>query len=52
MKKIYNNPQIRIVQVKTAKMIAASIEMYGRNATGTAMGRHQNNWDEDEEDYE
>ena len=55
MKKIYQNPETKIVKVQTAKMIAvSSLEMYGKNATGPAMSRQRggSNWDDDEsEDY-
>lgn len=52
MKKIYKNPTIKVVDLQTTEMIAASAEMYGKDATGTAMGRRGNpsEWeDEDEE---
>lgn len=51
MKKTYQNPQIEIVNVQTAQMIAASTEMYGKNATGAAMSRrHESVWDDEEDE--
>ena len=51
MKKIYQNPEIKVIKVQTAKMIAASTEMYGKDATGSAMSRQGGSlWDEDEDD--
>lgn len=51
MKKIYQNPAIRIVKIRTAKMIAASsIGMYGKNATGEGMSRDSGWWDDENED--
>lgn len=51
MKKIYKNPTIKIVKIHTARMLAASPEMYGKNATGSAMSRQQDSpfWDDDED---
>ena len=52
MKKTYLTPKTTIVTVETAQLIAASVEMYGQEATGTAMGRQGRGnefWDEDEE---
>lgn len=53
MKKIYQNPEVKIVKVQTAKMIAASTEMYGKDATDAAMSRQGGSlWDDDEDvDY-
>lgn len=51
MKKIYQNPAIRIVKINTAKMIAvSSVEMYGKNATGAGMSRDSGWWDDENED--
>ena len=36
MKKIYQNPEIKIVKVQTAKMIATSTKM-GINSSGAAL---------------
>lgn len=54
MKKIYQNPETKIVKVQTAQMIALSTQMYGKNATGEALSRQGENagWSDDEEDYE
>ena len=54
MKKIYQNPETKIVKIQTANMIAVSnINTYGEDATGPGMSRRGNNvWDEeDEEEY-
>ena len=48
MKKTYQNPQITIVKVQTAQMIAASTTMYGENATGPGMSRGGAFWDDEE----
>lgn len=50
MKKIYQNPAIRIVKINTAKMIAVSLTMYGKDATGTGMSRDSGWWDDEEEE--
>ena len=55
MKKIYQNPEIKIIKVQTAQIIAGSPnapEMYGTNATGEGMSRRRGNsfWDDDEEE--
>ena len=53
MKKIYKNPEIKMVKVQTAQMIATStVEMYGTNANSAGMSRDGGSfWDDDEEDY-
>lgn len=48
MKKIYQNPEIKVIKVQTAKMIAASAEMYGTDATGPGMSRGSAFWDDEE----
>lgn len=51
MKKIYQNPEMKIVKIQTAQMIAVSTKMYGKNATGDAMSRQGNSlWDDDDDD--
>ena len=37
MKKKYINPTMTIVKMELCNMIAASVGMYGENATGNAM---------------
>ena len=51
MKKTYINPTFKVVNVRPAQFIAASVPMYGTNATTAAMGRRSefSDWDEDEE---
>ena len=48
MKKTYKNPEIKIVSLQTAKLIAASTTMYGENATGPGMSRGSAFWDDEE----
>ena len=47
MKKIYKNPEIKIVKFHTTKMIAASIGMYGQNATSAGLDKE----DDDEDSF-
>ena len=49
MKKIYQNPAIRIVKIKAAKMFATSLGMYGKDATKAGMSRDSGSWDDEEE---
>ena len=51
MKKTYKNPTLKVVNVRPAQFIAASVKLYGRDATGTGMGRRSefSDWDEEEE---
>lgn len=54
MKKIYQNPEIKVVKIQTAKMIAASQLGIGDNvesASGAESRRFGSHWD-DEEDFE
>ena len=39
MKKTYQNPTLKVVNVKLQHMIAASVDMVGRNASGAALSR-------------
>ena len=52
MKKTYKNPTLKVVKVKGARLMQASanVTLYGKNATGTGMGREAefSDWDEDE----
>ena len=43
MRKIYNKPTTNVVRIQTVNMIAASVQMFGKSATGEAL---------DKEDYE
>ena len=51
MKKIYQNPALKIVNVHTARMIATSLGIQG-NAQGTTMLSRKSDtfWDDDEEE--
>ncbi len=53
MKKTYINPQITVVKVKLAQMVAASINVYGRNANEAAMSRRGrgSDWEDEEDGY-
>lgn len=46
MKKIYQNPEITVVMIQTAQMIAVSPGMYGEDAQGPGMSR-ESDWDEE-----
>ena len=54
MKKIYQNPEIKVVKIQTAKMIAASEKVSFGASVDTAEGaesrRFGSHWD-DEEDH-
>ena len=51
MKKIYQNPETKVIKVQSTQMIAASINAYGKNATSDAMSRNSGSlWDDDAED--
>ena len=49
MKKTYKIPTLTVVKVQTAQFIAASVDMYGANASGVGMGREAefSDWDEE-----
>ena len=53
MKKIYKNPEIKVLKMQSMLMQSASVQMYGTNATGDAMSRDGGSfWDDDEDsDY-
>jgi len=55
MKKIYQNPTIKIVRIATQRLLADSLQ-YGRGTTTETSGnlsrRGNDFWDDDEEDYE
>ena len=51
MKKIYQNPETKVVKVQTSQIIAASpeqVEMIGKPADGPGMSRRA--WYDDEEE--
>jgi hypothetical protein len=52
MKKTYQTPTMTVEKVDTTQIIAASAQMYGQDATGTAMGRKGYIFDDEEEDYD
>ena len=50
MKKTYKNPTLKVVKTKGARLMQASVKMYGKNATTAGMGRRAefSDWDEEE----
>lgn len=50
MKKTYQNPTIKVVMIETVQMIAQSAQMYGKNATTSAMGRRESSFFDDDEE--
>ena len=51
MKKIYQIPEIKVVNVQPTLMQDASINMYGKNATSAGMSREGGSfWDNDDYD--
>ena len=53
MKKLYKNPEIKVVKVQVTLMQdASSVQMYGTNANSAGMSRDGGSfWDDDDEDY-
>ena len=54
MKKIYKNPELRIVKVKTAQLLGNSLGIQGEAQGSTMLSRQRGGsvWDDDEsEDY-
>jgi len=51
MKKTYQNPSTKIVRVKMAQMIAASLSIQGDAQGNTMLSREQDNslWDDEDE---
>ena len=39
MKKTYKNPTLEVVKIETQKMLAESVQMFGKDATGSGMSR-------------
>ena len=39
MKKTYQIPTLEVVKIETQKMLAESVQMFGKNATGEGMSR-------------
>lgn len=54
MKKVYNQPQIKIVQVSSVLLQYASINQNGNygNGDGITLGSRSSGWDDDWEDGE
>lgn len=52
MKKTYVIPTTKLVKIQTAKMIATSINMYGKNAESAGMSRQggRDLWDDDDDE--
>ena len=48
MKKTYMIPTLQVVKIQPAQFIAASVEMFGKNATNAAMGREASFSDDDD----
>ena len=51
MKKTYMIPTLKVVKIQPAQVIATSVNMYGSNAEGAAMGR-QAGFSDDDDDWE
>ena len=52
MKKIYINPETKIVKIQTANANMIAISMYGKDAENPGMSRRGNSvWDDDEDEY-
>jgi len=53
MKKIYQNPEIKVIKVTVSHLCDPSIQMYGKDATSDGMSRQGGSlWDDDDdEDY-
>ena len=49
MKKTYQMPTTVVVNIKTEQMMVTSLQMYGKDATGEALSREADLWDD--EDY-
>ena len=51
MKKIYQIPEMKVVKVQTAQLIAGSVEMYGKNAESEGLSRRGGSlWDDDDDE--
>ena len=50
MKKIYKNPEIKIVKFQTAKIIASSLNIQG-NAQGSVMLSREGDSDSDDDSF-
>lgn len=50
MKKTYMIPATQVVVLEPQQMIATSVQMVGKNATGPGMSRRRSLWDDEEEE--
>ena len=49
MKKTYNSPVMTVVELKMhATLLDASLQLKNENATNSAMGRGNSDWDDEE----
>ena len=54
MRKTYNAPEMTVVEIQTAGMIATSMDLNGTTVNGSAALSRESDgsfWDDDEEDY-
>ena len=49
IKKIYLKPGMKVVPLRKQQLLSSSVNMYGKNATGTAMSR---GFDDDDFDFD
>ena len=51
MKRIYQNPEIKVIKMQVTHLCEPSIEMHGKNAEGAGMSRRGgSHWDDDDDD--
>lgn len=50
MKKLYKNPEINIIKIQTAQMIAESLRIQGDAQGNTMLSRDRNGFFDDEDD--
>lgn len=52
MKKLYKNPEIKIIKVQTAQILAESLGIQGEAQGSTMLSRDGGSfWDDEDEDY-
>ena len=53
MKKIYQNPEIKVIKMQVTHLCEPSMEMYGRDGNSAGMSRRRgDSWEDDEDnDY-
>ena len=51
MKKIYQIPEIKVVKIQAAQMIASSLGVEGEAVGTTMLSREGSFFDDDDEDY-